>query len=212
MKYTNTSTKKNQIPIGIAVFIAIIISGILLSNVSIKLGLFWVTGICLGFVLQKSRFCFTAAVRDPYLTGSTTLTKSVLIAFAITTIVFTAIKFSAYSNGLPIPGQNYVTPISPATAIGAFMFGIGMVISGGCSSGTLMRIGEGFLVQLITILFFIVGTLLAAHDYAWWKLNFILHGKAIFLPDILGWAGALMIQLLLIATLYILADKWQSRK
>ncbi len=212
MKHINKSTKKSQLPIGIAIFVAIIISGVLLSNISIKLGLFWVTGICLGFVLQKSRFCFTAAVRDPYLTGGTTLTKSVLMAFAITTIVFTAIKFTAYSNGMPIPGQNYIAPISPATAIGAFMFGIGMVIAGGCSSGTLMRIGEGFLIQLITILFFIIGTLWAAHDFVWWKLNFIIHGKAIFLPDILGWFGALIIQLLLITTLYILADKWGNRE
>lgn len=207
----NRNTNKNQIPLGIAVLVIMIIIGFLLSNISVKLGLFWITGICFGFVLQKSRFCFTASMRDPYLTGGTALTRAVLIAFAITTIAFTAIKFSAYSSGLPIPGQTYITPISFATVIGAFMFGIGMVIAGGCTSGTLMRVGEGFLIQMLTLFFFIIGSLWGAHDFEWWKLNFILKGKAIFLPDLFGWFGAVIIQLLLIAALYILADKWENR-
>ncbi len=98
-------------------------------------------------------------MRDPYLTGSTTVTRAVLIAFAITSIGFTAIKYGYYVNGLPIPGQGYIQPISVATGVGAFMFGIGMVIAGGCASGTLMRIGEGFWMQVISLFFFIVGSL-----------------------------------------------------
>ncbi|MBS4534152.1 YeeE/YedE family protein [Clostridium sp. D2Q-14] len=211
-KLKNKKSVKNQIPFGILVTIGIIISGILLSNTSIELGLYWIVGISFGFILQKSRFCFTASMRDPYITGSTALTKAVLVAFAITTIGFTAIKFGAYSNGLDIPGQNYIAPISFATIIGAFMFGIGMVISGGCGSGTIMRIGEGFLLQVLTLFFFIIGSLWGAHDFGWWKKHIILKGKAIFLPDIFGWLGAVIIQLLLIAILYILADKWQKIK
>ncbi|EOC99302.1 YeeE/YedE family protein [Caldisalinibacter kiritimatiensis] len=204
--------KKSQMPLGIAFLVGVIIIEMLLYNISAKLGLFWLTGICFGFILQKSRFCFASAVRDPYLLGSTALTKAVLIAFAITTIGFTAIKSSAYSNGLPIPGQNYVVPISFATAIGAFMFGIGMVITGGCASSTLMRSGEGFILQLISLFFFIVGSLLGAHNFLWWKTNFIMHGKSIFLPDIFGWLGAVIIQLLIIGALYILANKLTNGK
>lgn len=207
----NINPKKNQIPLGFVVLLIVIIIGFLLSNISTKLGLFWITGICFGFALQKSRFCFAASMRDPHLIGSTSLTKAVLIAFAITTIVFTAIKFGSYSNGLPIPGQDYVTPVNFATVIGAFMFGIGMVIAGGCTSGTLMRVGEGFLIQVLTLFFFIIGSLWGAHDFGWWKLNFILKGKTIFLPDLFGWFGAVILQLLLIAALYILADKWQNK-
>ena len=157
--------KKSQLPIGIAVAAVLIIIGILLTTISGKLGLFWVTGLCFGFILQKSRFCFTASMRDPYLTGSTSVTRAVLIAFAVTTLGFTAIKYFAFSNGLPIPGQDYVVPISFATAAGAFLFGIGMVIAGGCASGTLMRVGEGFGMQLLSLFFFIVGSLWGAHDH-----------------------------------------------
>ena len=203
--------KKSQIPYGILAVVIILAIGIFLGNNSPALGLFWITGTCFGFILQKSRFCFTASMRDPALTGSTSVTRAVLIAFAITTIGFTAIKYGAFIKGLPIPGQSYVVPVSFSTVVGAFMFGIGMVIAGGCASGTLMRVGEGFTMQILSLVFFVVGSLWGAHDFGWWKLNFILKGKAIFLPDIFGWFGAVVIQLLVIAALYIAADKWENR-
>ena len=204
--------KKSQIPVGIAVVIVIIAVGIVLGGISPTLGFFWVIGNCFGFILQKTRFCFTASLRDPYMTGGTNLTKAVLSAFAITSIGFIAIKYGAFAKGLPIPGQSYVVPISPATMIGAFMFGIGMVIAGGCASGTLMRVGEGFYMQMLALLFFVIGSLWGAHDFGWWKLNFIVRGEAVFLPDVFGWMGAIAIQLLVIVFLWIAADKWANRK
>jgi uncharacterized membrane protein YedE/YeeE len=209
---TKRKLQKSQVPFGIVLFILLVVFGVFLSTISGKLSLFWLTGISFGFILQKSRFCFTASIRDPFLTGGTMLTRAVLIALAITSIGFTAIKYGDFMRGLEISGQSYVVPISIATVIGAFIFGIGMVIAGGCSSGTLMRVGEGFTMQILALFFFIVGSLLGAHDFAWWKLNFILKGKAVFLPDILGWFGAIFVQLLVIAILYILAEKWETRK
>ncbi|OYT14524.1 MAG: transporter [Bacteroidetes bacterium 4572_77] len=203
--------KKNQLPFGIGLAVVLAGIGIYLATVSAKLGLFWIIGLSFGFILQRSRFCFTASMRDPYLTGSTSITRPVLIAFAITSIGFTAIKYGAFVKGLPIPGQGYVVPISLATAVGAFMFGIGMVIAGGCASGTLMRVGEGFQMQVLSLFFFIVGSLWGAHDFGWWKLNVILKGKTVFLPDVFGWFGGLLVNLLIIAALYIAADKWENR-
>lgn len=204
--------KKNQIPIGILVLIVITFIGVLLGIKTNNTLLFWMTGILFGFILQKARFCFTASMRDPYLTGSTSLTRAVLIAFAITTIGFTAIKYGYFKNGLPVPGMGYVVPISLATVVGAFLFGIGMVIAGGCASGTLMRVGEGFSMQLLSLAFFIVGSLWGAHDFGWWKEHVISKGKAIFLPDVFGWLGAVVIQLLIILLLYIAAVKYEKAK
>lgn len=204
--------KKSQLPYGIIAFLAVVAIGILLSTKSAALSLFWITGLCFGFILQKARFCFTASMRDPYLTGGTSLSRAVLIAFAITTIGFTAIKYGSFIKGLPIPGMSYVVPISFATIVGAFIFGIGMVIAGGCASGTLMRVGEGFFMQILSLTFFIIGSLLGAHDFGWWKYNFISKGKAIFLPDYLGWFGALIVQLLVILLLYIAATKYEEKR
>jgi uncharacterized membrane protein YedE/YeeE len=204
--------KKNQIPLGVLTIAVIIIIGIMLGIKSAMLGFMWITGISFGFILQKGRFCFTASMRDPYLTGGTSLTRAVLIAFAITTIGFAAIKYGYFAKGLPIPGMGYVVPISGATIIGAFMFGIGMVIAGGCASGTLMRVGEGFMMQIVSLVFFIIGSLWGAHDFGWWKMTFISKGKAIFLPDLFGWFGAVALQLLVIALLYVAATLYEQKR
>lgn len=204
--------KKNQIPMGLAVLAFIVIGIVLLAGGSPLLAFFWLTGNVFGFVLQKTRFCFTAAMRDPYLTGGTSLAKAVLVALAVTSIGFVAIKYGAHAQGLPIPGQSFVVPVSLATVAGGTMFGIGMVISGGCASGTLMRVGEGFGMQMLSLFFFVVGSFWGARDFGWWTLHFIARGKAIFLPDIFGWLGAIVVQLAVIACLWIAADKWAKHK
>ncbi|MBN2794609.1 MAG: YeeE/YedE family protein [Clostridia bacterium] len=204
--------KKNQIPIGVALVIIIVAIGIYLGTKSGQLALYWTLGISFGVILQKGRFCFTASMRDPYLTGGTSLTRAVLIAFAIATIGFAAIKYGYQSMGLPMPGMSYVAPVSLGTVFGAFIFGIGMVIAGGCASGTLMRVGEGFHMQILSLLFFIIGSLWGAHDFGWWKLNVISKGKEVFLPDVFGWAGALFVQLTIIVLLYIAAEKYEEKR
>ena len=106
---TRTRKKKpSQIPFGIGVLVLVVVIGLLLSRVSPQLGLFWIVGNAFGYILQKARFCFTAAMRDPYLTGTTSVSKAVLTAFALTSLGFLAIKYGAYIKGLPIPGQSYV--------------------------------------------------------------------------------------------------------
>lgn len=204
--------KKNQLPIAFVLLLAVIGVAVWLTFVGDSLALFWITGIAFGVILQRSRFCFTASLRDPYLTGSTSVTKAVLIAFAVTSVGFTAIKYGFASQGLPIPGQSYVAPVSVATGVGAFMFGIGMVIAGGCASGTLMRVGEGFWMQVISLFFFVAGSLLGAFHYGWWERHFIVSAPRIFLPDVFGWLGGLLCNLAIIAVLYWAAHKWGKRK
>jgi len=204
--------KVNQIPFGVLLALVIVGVAFYLNSRSSNVALFFITGICFGIILQKSRFCFTASLRDPYLTGSTSVTRAVLVAFAFTTIGFAAIKYGYFRNGLPIPGAGFVVPISFATVIGAFMFGVGAVIAGGCASGTLMRVGEGFLMQILSLVFFVIGSLWGAHDFEWWKYHVISKGKAVFLPDVFGWWGAVIIQLLIILCLYIAAAKYQDAR
>ncbi|MCA0385928.1 MAG: YeeE/YedE family protein [Firmicutes bacterium] len=208
----NRKPKKNQIPLGFLTVAFIIIVALLLNIKSSNMAFFWLTGTAFGFILQKGRFCFTASMRDPYLTGGTSITRAVIIAFAITTLGFTAIKYGYAQAGLPIPGMSYVVPISIATLVGAFLFGIGMVIAGGCASGTLMRVGEGFIMNMIAFVFFIIGSLWGAHDFGWWKEWFISKGPSIFLPDVFGWMGAVIIQLMVLLILYVVAEQYEKKR
>ena len=207
---TQTSGKKkskvNQIPIALLVLAVIIAVGFWLNTKNENLVLFWITGIAFGFILQRSRFCFTASLRDPYLTGSTTLTKAVLVAFALTSIGFAAIQ---YGTGV----QPYIAPLSLATAIGAFMFGIGMVVAGGCASGTLMRVGEGFFMNMIALVFFVIGSLIGAYHTGFWDYNFRINAPQISLySGALGILGGVLANLAIIVVLYVVAHKWGNRK
>ena len=104
-----------------------------------------------------------------------------------------------------------VAPIGLPLAVGAVMFGIGMVIAGGCASGTLMRVGEGFAMQMLSLVFFIAGSFWGAHDMNFWS-KFNENAPKIFLPDVFGWFGAIVVQGLIIVLLYIAAVKWQEKK
>ena len=92
------------------------------------------------------------------------------------------------------------------------MFGVGMVIAGGCASGTLMRVGEGFAMQMLSLLFFVIGSLIGAGHMGWWTENFIATATRIFLPDVFGWAGAVVLQLVIIGLLYIAADLYEKKR
>lgn len=201
---------KNQFPFGLLLLGILIAMGVYFYSISPLTSFLWFTGIIFGFILQKSRFCFTAAMRDLYLTRRATIFKALLVALALTTIGITAIKYFYFLNGLAIPGKSYVLPVSFATAMGGLLFGIGMVISGGCASGTLMRVGEGHLMQAVTLVFIVIGSALGSHDYGFWYKNFISKGKAIFLPDQFGWFGALILQLVLLLILFKLASNWEK--
>jgi uncharacterized protein len=208
---TPRKPKKDQTKQGLVVLALVIAFGVYLFSLSSVLGIFWFTGIAFGFILRRSNFCFTAAMRDPLLTGSTSLARAVIIAIAITSVGFFLLQYSANLRGLPIPGMGFVVPISFATVAGGIIFGVGMVLAGGCASGTLMRIGEGFGMQMLSIVFFVIGSFWAARDMGWWTLNFISNGPRIHLPEVLGWAGAIIVQLAVLAALYFLANKWEKR-
>ncbi|WP_198003048.1 YeeE/YedE thiosulfate transporter family protein [Dethiosulfovibrio peptidovorans] len=209
-KRSTRKKKANQLPIALLLLVVIVAVGFYLSNFSPSNPSFWFFGILLGLTLRASRFCFTASMRDPVLTGGTNLTKAVIVAIALATVGFAAIQYKASLTGQPIPGN--ISPVGVHIAIGAFMFGIGMVIAGGCASGTLMRVGEGFSMQWLSLVFFIVGSVWGARDFNYWKPTFIDGSVKIFLPDVLGWFPALVVQFGLLMGLFILADWFSNRK
>lgn len=201
--------KKNQVPYGIALIIIVAIIGWSLNSLGPKHTVSWIIGIFLGFTLQKSRFCFTASLRDPVLTGSTSLSKAVIITIALATVGFSAIQYKAHLAGQHIPGG--INPTGFHVALGAFLFGIGMVIAGGCASGTLMRVGEGFMMQWLSLVFFIAGSLWGVKHIEFWKKTFVNKKFAIFLPNVIGWIPGLIVQFGLLLGLYILADWYGNR-
>jgi uncharacterized membrane protein YedE/YeeE len=91
--------------------------------------------------------------------------------------------------GNPVTGL--VSPAGTSVIIGAFMFGIGMQLGGGCASGTLYTVGGGSTRMIVTLLAFITGSVIAtAHMPFWTSLPQL---KPISLVKTLGLAPALLL-------------------
>lgn len=113
----------------------------------------FVFGSVVGLLVQRSRFCNTAALRDAMLFKSYRNTKALLVAMIILTIGFTG--FISVGEGNPMTfdvGLNQV--------IGLFLFGIGMVLAGACTVSTWVKSGEGDVGAMWALLFTFIGMFL----------------------------------------------------
>lgn len=105
-------------------------------------------GIALGFVFQRGRFCVTGAFRDVWLSGSTRW----LTAFGLAIAVQAVIVQYLLGAGLITAGVPKIAWL--AVVGGSFLFGIGIVLAGGCATGTYYRSGEGLIGSWIALIFY----------------------------------------------------------
>ncbi|QUH24600.1 YeeE/YedE thiosulfate transporter family protein [Serpentinicella alkaliphila] len=205
--------KNSQVKYGWLVLLVCLVIFIYFALTNRTFSLLWMVGLLIGFTLQRSRFCFVASFRDPIMIGSTSLFKAIIIAFIISTIGFGIIQ-PLHLNDATLSLDNIPSQIKPVgihTIVGAVLFGIGMVIAGGCASGTLIRIGEGFLLQVVVLIGFIGGTLIGAKDFEFWDKMCISESPVVYFPKYLGLPLSMTIQIIILIVLYKLAD-WYDKK
>ena len=128
--------------------------------------LFWATliGGLAGVALYHAAFGFTAAWRRIVTERRGTGLRAQFLLIALTALV---------SYPLVAWGGVYawVQPLSVSLLVGAFLFGAGMQLGGGCGSGTLFVVGGGSTRMVITLVFFILGSVIGVgHLSFWWNL------------------------------------------
>lgn len=116
-------------------------------------------GFLAGLALYHASFGFTAAWRRFILERRSAGLRAQFILLALTSLVFFPLIAVGTAFGQPVGG--FVFPIGWALCLGAFLFGIGMQIGGGCGSGTLFTVGGGSVRMVVTLAFFILGSTLA---------------------------------------------------
>ena len=141
-----------------------------------------VSGFALGAVFLKTEFSFTASWRRLIVRGQADgfLGGLLLIAIAAAAIVPVA-KLAPGFGGA-------IAPLGPSLIIGAIVFGIGMQLANGCGSGTLYTVGGGSGRMIVTLAFFIAGSVIGSlHLPAFLRLGGI---DPILAADYLGpWGG-----------------------
>ncbi|MBO83665.1 MAG: hypothetical protein CL506_04780 [Actinobacteria bacterium] len=202
------STKRTRTNyIGFVSLILVVLIAIYLNSIDVTIALIWILSLIAGLTFQRSRLCFASSFRDMFLFGSSKSLRGILLGLSIATIGFTLIMRSIVPDPLmgSIPSDPHILPFGLSTIIGGLLFGFGMVISGGCVSGSLYRIGEGYVASLFSILGVIIGLGLLSLSWNWWWGLLISKEPKIWLPNFLnmGYAGGFMFTLFLILLTFI---------
>ncbi|HEY0274462.1 MAG TPA: YeeE/YedE family protein [Paenirhodobacter sp.] len=129
-------------------------------------GALFLIGGGLGISLYHASFGFTSAWRVFISEGRGRGLRVQMLLLALAVILFFPPLASGQLFGHEVRGS--ISPAGVGVIAGAFMFGIGMQLGGGCASGTLFTAGGGNARMLITLAFFIVGSLLGTVHFDWW--------------------------------------------
>src|SRR5262245_45158963 len=116
-------------------------------------------GAAFGFVLQRGRFCINSAFRE-VLFQDYTMLRAYMLAVVVTMIGANLIEQLGWLQPAAdgTAGQLYRQAFVPwANVVGGYIFGMGIVLAGGCGSGILYRLGEGNLAYVFAVFGFFFG-------------------------------------------------------
>ena len=126
----------------------------------------FMVGALAGVVLYHAAFGFTSAWRVFISDRRGAGLRAQMVMLAVTCAVFFPLLAAGSLFGQPLRGN--VSPVGVGVTAGAFIFGLGMQLGGGCASGTLFSVGGGSTRMLITLFFFIIGSVVGTAHVAWW--------------------------------------------
>lgn len=199
---------------GIAGLAAAILVAAFLNQTALRLAVFWLFGLGFGFILQRSRFCFAAAFGDLFLLRDGRVMKGILAGLAVATVGFALIMYNLVPTNLGLgilPLNGFVLPLGFHLLLAGVLFGLGMVVAGGCFAGTFYRIGEGYVASVVTLGGILVGMGLLLFNWNWWWQSYISLLPYVWLPHSLGWVGAILLTLAVLVIVYLLVRWWESR-
>src|SRR3954447_5794263 len=202
-------------PLILTIFAVSVALGVLIlaERVQPRLAIYWALGLGLGLVLQRGRLCFAGAFRDLYLMRNGVMMRAIIVGLAVLAPIFALIESRAVpepSFGAVAAGA-HVVPLGLNLVVGGLLFGVGMVVAGGCVSGTLYRIGEGYVASWASLLGILLGLSVAAHTWNWWYAATIASAPMGWLPTSLGYGGALAVTWVALGLSYLATLWWETR-
>lgn len=174
------------------------------SQASISL----VLGSALGIAFERGRFCFFCIWRDAidrnYNSGLLAIYAAIGVGAIGYTVLFGIFQADP-ANGLPTGA--HIGPVSIALVVAAFVFGLGMALSGACISGHIYRLAEGSLRAIVALVGAVIGFFIAFQSWNPIYNLTISSAPAIWLPSYVGYGGALVLTLSVLGILSYIALK-----
>ncbi|MBN2866276.1 MAG: YeeE/YedE family protein [Thiotrichales bacterium] len=197
-----------------SLFVLLLISPLLLFGVAQKFDqtllytatILWI-GALLGATLNFFQYGFSSSFRSMILERRTVGMRAIIVLLGVAILLFAPLL--AIEN---IGNQNFtgfIRTLSLAVPIGAFVFGIGMQIGCGCTSGTLNRVGQIQALSFTTLFFMVVGGTLAAFTFEHWSTLPAVEPFAFQLQ--FGWILGLIVQMLLLAGLFLFLKNLETK-
>lgn len=171
-------------------------------------------GWAAGYVMHRSDFCIAGMFRDLFLFRNTSMLRMLVLAVVASMILFEVARLLGLLSTYPFP---LLGPPSLANLVGGLLFGMGMVLAGGCVVGTLYKMGAGSLLGALAVLGLIAGSTLYAEVHPVWSVlvraTTVFPGK-ITVPEILGVTPTLLVVPVAAAGSLLLLrwyrkDRWQ---
>jgi len=162
-------------------------------------------GAAFGIVLQRARFCFLCNFRDFVEDRKPDGLVAILVALAVGAVLYTVVMMAWMPVPQPerLPPNAHIGPVGAVLAAGAFVFGIGMAISGSCLSAHLYRLGEGSPTSPFALAGAATGFLIGFVTWNPLYLASVSESPATWLPHRLSYAGTLAVTVFVLAALLV---------
>lgn len=150
-------------------------------------------GLAAGFLLHRSDFCVTGMFRDFFLFKDLRMLRILFFMIVLTMALFHGARALGLIAHYPFP---LLGAMSLTNILGGMLFGIGMVLAGGCVVGTLYKMGAGSVLSAVAFVGLLVGSAFYAEIHPAWagltkKLAVFGPGKTV--PEAFGIAPSVMI-------------------
>lgn len=194
----------------VAIAAAALLAGAVALSVAIswRQGLLLLLGGAFGLTLYHALFGFTSAWRVFIAARRGAGLRAQMVMLAVATALFFPALSQGSLFGQAVHGELGAVGIGMFT--GAFLFGLGMQLGGGCASGTLYTAGGGNTRMLVTLAAFIAGSTLGALHLPWWSA--LPNIGTVSLIERLGWLPALALCWAVMGAIYLLTVMAETRR
>lgn len=161
------------------------------------------SGALLGLVLQRTRFCFYCHARDWFEDRNPRGLLAIVLALALGVIGYTVVlgSWQPVPEAGKLPPDMHIGPVSWVLVAAGLSFGAGMVVSGSCISAHWYRLAEGSVVSPFALIGSGIGFILGFLSWNPLYSLSVADAPVVWLPAHLGYGGALVLQLAVLAAL-----------
>lgn len=167
-------------------------------------------GLLSGAIMHRSDFCLAGAIRDIFLFRQSPLFPNLVLLITLNMVFIEIARLSGFLS-YQLPSSLYGLP-ALTTLMGGILFGVGMVLAGGCVVGALYKFGAGSLPAFITIIGMIFGSVVYVGLHPYWKYlaEKTRLSEAATLPQLLG-INPTLILLIVVFVLFFVVLRWHRK-